>query len=58
MESIMGAVRSAVLEKCLKFTAIQQQQQQQHNRGVCARMAAAPHFLLIVEYGCTRTAAI
>lgn len=57
MESIMGAVRSAVLEKCLKFTAIQQQQQQ-YNRGVCARMAAAPHFLLIVEYGCTRTAAV
>lgn len=57
MESIMGAVRSAVLEKCLKFTAIQQQQQQ-HHRGVCARMAAAPHFLLIVEYGCTRTAAV
>lgn len=56
MESIMGAVRSAVLEKCLKFTAIQQQQQQ--HRGVCARMAAAPHFLLIVEYGYTRTAAV
>lgn len=56
MESIMGAVRSAVLEKCLKFTAIQQQQQK--HRGVCARMAEAPHFLLIVEYGHARTAAV